>query len=77
MAYEVAIKFVNWVSKSSTFETYCKNGKSEVKLVDTDAEVKFEHVLLPERGMQVAFPCALTTLLYPPSPRIDINNHSK
>jgi hypothetical protein len=49
---------MNWVSNSCTVETNCKNGKSSVRLVDTEAAEKFEHVVLPRSGIQVKFDCA-------------------
>jgi hypothetical protein len=54
------MKVINWVSNSCTVETNCRNGKSEVRLVDTDAVEKLEHVVLPRSGRQVKFDCVET-----------------
>ena len=51
---------LNWVSNSSRVDTNWRKGKWSIKDVDTDACVKFEHSLLPLRGMQIELFCVDT-----------------
>jgi hypothetical protein len=63
---------VNWASNCSTVEIYSRNGKSAVRLVDTDALEKSGHVLLFFSDIQVEFVCAETKF---GSAKKDVNNN--